>query len=55
MFNVDISRLKTPAANRGISITKNDDGTASVNGLTFDRARDLEDYLITIPRTDIPN
>jgi len=52
MFNVNTAQLIKPAANRGKTITKNDDGTVSVDGFVFDRARDVEDYLAQFPRTD---
>jgi hypothetical protein len=53
MFNVDMRSLVQPLKNRGLDYVKNSDGTVTINGKTFDRERDVEDYLITIPRKDI--
>ncbi len=54
MFDVDMSNLKKPLINRGLTYDKNDDGTVTINGVNFDRTRDIEDYLESIPRKDIP-
>ncbi len=52
MFNVNTAPLIQPAKNRGKTITKNDDGTASIDGVVFDRASDVDDYLGKLPRLD---
>jgi hypothetical protein len=54
MFNVDMTQLKQPLKNRGMGYTRNADGTVTVDGKIFDRASDLERYLMAIPRKDIP-
>jgi hypothetical protein len=51
-FNVDVTRLKKPLENRGLSFVKNKDGTVTVGGNVFDRESDLEKYLESIPRKD---
>ena len=48
-----MTRLIQPMKNRGINHVKNDDGTVTINGHTFDRESDVEEYLISIPRNDI--
>jgi hypothetical protein len=54
MFNVDMRSLVQPIKNRGLEYEKRSDGTVTINGKNFDRERDVEDYLMTIPRKDIP-
>lgn len=53
MFSVDMANLLTPLNNRGLSFSRNADGTVTVNGNVFHTASELENYLIEIPRTDI--
>ena len=53
ILNVDMTNLKRPLKNRGLDYMKNENGTVTINGKAFDRARDVEDYLITIDRLDL--
>lgn len=54
MFNVNMVHLKQPLKNRGLEYVKNNNGTVTINGKTFDRATDVESYLVAVDRIDIP-
>lgn len=53
MWNVRVQRYKDAAKNRGLEIVANDDGTASIGDVTFQRDTDVEEYLANIPRIDL--
>ena len=54
MSSATIHQYKQPAKNRNLELTDNGDGSATVNGKTFDFRDELEDYLMSIERKDIP-
>ena len=49
---LDVSRLKVPCKNRGVTTLDNGDGTVSISGNKFDRLIDADNYLESIPRKD---
>ena len=51
----EIIHLRKPCKNRGVELIDNNDGTATINGNKFDRGRDVEAFLESIPRNDISN
>lgn len=53
MFYVNMARLLQALSNRGLTYSRNTDGTVTINGEIFDREGDVEIYLELIPRTDI--
>jgi len=55
MDNGYIFNLKQPCDNRGIELTDNKDGSVTILGNRFETMTECEDFLIAIPRKDIPN
>lgn len=54
MDEKSVFNLKQPCKNRGLEFVNNKNGTVNIGGEPFEHARDAENYLTTIPRTDIP-
>jgi hypothetical protein len=50
-----MERLKVPLRNRGLNYTREANGSVTVNGNNFSRESDVEDYLATIRRKDLPD
>ena len=50
----EIARLRQPCKNRNIELIDNEDGTITINNSKFGLNSDAENYLIDLPRTDIP-
>jgi len=49
----DIFNLIQPCKNRNVDFKDNKDGTVTLDGKKYESNTEAENYLITIPRTDI--